>query len=95
MARGDGIKPIGSLFEKYARALKPPQTHVITTFCDVVADVVGITLDSAEIAYSTHTKIITVRTASPVKTEILLKKQILLTHLKGRLGVGNAPRDIL
>lgn len=94
MPRGDGIKPLSDLFAKYTR-LKAPQTHVVEVFTEVVADVLQITLKEGTVRYSTHNKTLTITAAGAIKSELLLHKQELLTHLKGRLGPQNAPVEII
>jgi len=95
MPRGEGTKKISDLFTKYQHTLKAPQGHVIAVFSEVVMDVLGIAIDESKISYTPHTKTLSVQTASPIKSEILLHKTELLTHLKGRLGERSAPTNIL
>ncbi len=94
MARGEGIKPLGSLFEKYKKVLKAPQGVVVDAFIEVVADLVGIEIPKERVIYKVHSKTLSVSVSSPLKSEILLKKKEILTHLRGRLGGNSVPKDI-
>ena len=94
MPRGEGIKPISSLFEKYKQQLIAPQKSIIKTFCEVVDDLYGLPLKESMVEYSVYTKTISLKTPGPLRTEILLHKEEILTHLQGRLGVKSAPKII-
>lgn len=94
MSRGNGIKPLGDLFAKY-KNLKAPQQHVVSTFVEVVEDVLEITLKNEFVRYTPHSKTLSVTAPSPIKSELLLHKQEILTHVKGRLGPTNSPKDII
>lgn len=95
MSRGQGIKPIHNLFAKYHNTLRAPQGSVITVFCEVVQDVLGVTITKTQVEYTPNQKTVLIKTAGPLKSEILLQKNEILTHLKGRLGERSAPIDIL
>ena len=62
---------------------------------EVVEDVLGITLTIEQVSFAPASKLVTLRAPGPVKTEILLMKEEILAHLKGRLGPASAPRDII
>lgn len=95
MARGEGIKPINTLFEKYKNRLVAPQGSVKRAFCEVVYDLYGYTVKEDQLTYSVHTRILTLKIHSALKTELLLKKKEVMTHLKGRLGEKSAPTALL
>lgn len=95
MSRGEGIKKIDGLFDKYKKILKAPQGIVVDGFIEVVTDVVGIEIPKERVKYTTHTKILTLAISGPLKSEILLHKEEILTHMKGRLGPQSAPKNIL
>lgn len=95
MPRGEGTKKIGDLFLKYQQNLKAPQSHVVANFCEVIEDLLEIKINPKEVKFSTYTKNITLTTKGALKSEILLHKDEILTHLKGRLGVKNTPQNIL
>jgi len=94
MSRGDGIKPINNLFEKYKHTLRAPQASVVKVFIEVVQDVLEITLKEDWVAYNTYQKIITLKAPGPIATEIKRQQEIIITHLKGRLGEKSAPKTI-
>ncbi len=95
MARGEGIKKLSDLFSKYKNTLIAPQGSVINTFCEVVYETLDISLNKTQIKYNVHNKTIILNTPSVLKSEIKLHQKDILNHLKGRLGVDNAPKDIL
>ena len=95
MARGEGVKKLSHLFEKYTTSLIAPERTVINTCIEVVDDLYGWKLERSHFAYSPHTKILSITTSGPLKTELLLHKPEILEHLKGRLGVRSAPKDLI
>jgi len=95
MARGEGIKKIDGLFDKYKRVLKAPQGVVVDGFIEVVSDLIGVEIPKERIRYVTHTKTLSLSISGPLKSEILLHKDEIIRHLKGRLGQQSAPKDIL
>ncbi len=95
MSRGEGIKPINQLFEKYKNRLVAPQGSVKKAFREVVHDLYGYTIKEDQLSYSASSRILTLKMHSALKTELLLKKKEVMTHLKGRLGEKNAPVKFL
>ena len=95
MARGEGIKPINSLFEKYKSRLVAPQGSVKKSFCEIVQDLYGFEINERNLDYSVYSKTLTLKVSGPLKTELLLRKDEILTHLKGRLGDKSAPKTII
>jgi hypothetical protein len=93
--RSGEIKQLGALFEAYKHRLKAPEKTVIHTFVEVVEDVLLFTIKPDLVRYTPHNRILSLTIPGPLKSEILLKKKELLRHLKGRLGVESAPKDIL
>ncbi|NCN52726.1 hypothetical protein GW943_02875 [Candidatus Parcubacteria bacterium] len=93
--RGGGIKKVADLFETYRTRLKAPQKTVINTFTEVVSDVCGFSLRTSDVSYTPSSKTLSLKAAGPLKTEILLRKQELLIHMKGRLGASSAPNEII
>lgn len=96
MRKGRGeIKKIGELFEKYQRSLIAPQKTVIKTFIEVVYEVLEFEVAYDSVSYTPHTKTLSLRSKGPLKSEVMLHKDEILTHMKGRLGPKNAPTTIL
>ncbi len=93
--RGQGIKHVGSLFEKYTKILRAPQGVVIDAMTIIVEEVCRYTLKREQCLYDPQTQIFTLRVSGMVKTEILLKKKEILQQLREVLGERGAPRDIL
>ena len=95
MKKEKGIKPIHSLFDKYKKTLKAPETSVKKVFVEVVEEVLGITLTVEAVQYKVGSKTLSLKVGGPAKTEIMMHKQELINHLKGRLGEKSAPREII
>lgn len=95
MPRGEGIKNLNSLFDKYRKTLKAPQGSVIAAFIEVVNDVLGITVKKEAVRYTPSSKTLVIQGGGPLKSEITLHKEEILNHLKGRLGEKSAPKEIL
>jgi len=93
--RGSEVRKIGDLFEKYKHTLRAPQGVVTNAFIEVVTDLIGIEIPKEHISYSVHNKTLTMRIPGPLKTEILLKKKEILTHMKGRIGEQSVPKVFL
>lgn len=93
-ARGE-IKKVADLFEKYRRTLIAPERTVITTFVEVVEDVAGITVPPGSVTYKPSTRTLVIKGAGPLKTEIGMRRDEILAHMKGRLGERNAPTTLL
>jgi hypothetical protein len=94
-SRGKGIKRVSDLFTAYQTRFRAPEKSVLSVFIDVVSEVVGITIRLSECSYTPVSQLLTLTTRGPQKTEILLRKKEILTHMKGRLGEKSAPRDIV
>lgn len=92
--RGQGITHVGSLFEKYSKVLRAPQSTVIVASIAVIEGVCGHTLATRECRYNTYTQTLTVTASGMIKTEILLHKKTILKNLREVLGEKSAPKDI-
>jgi hypothetical protein len=92
--RGEIVK-IGALFETYKKRFKAPQGSVIAAFHEVVDDVLHIPMRTSWSTYTPTTRTLTLSAPGPIKTEILLRKQDILLHLKGRLGERSTPLHII
>lgn len=96
MRQGRGqITKLSDLFDKYKKTLKAPQGIVVSCFIEVVEDLIGIPVAKKDVKYTVYTKTLAVRVQGPLKSEILLRKKEILSHMKGRLGEGSAPLEIL
>ena len=92
--RGGEVRKVGDLFDKYKQTLQAPQGIVIGVFIEVVSDLIGITIPKERISYSVHNKALTMQISGPLKSEILLQKEEIFTHMKGRLGGKGVPQQI-
>ncbi len=79
----------------YKKRLRAPQGSVIEAVREVIEDVTGIALTKDMFEYSPHTKILRITARGAIKSEVLLHKDEILTHMKGRLGAQSAPTTIL
>lgn len=95
MARGEGIKKIDSLFDRYKKVLRAPQGVVVESFIEVVNDLVGVEIPKERVKYTVHSKTLSLAISGPLKSEIMLHKDEILLHLKGRIGQQSAPKQIL
>lgn len=93
-SRGEIVK-ISSLFEVYRKRLKAPEKSVILVCIEVINDVLGVSLKETWCAYSPQTRMLKLSVPGTLKTEIMLHKNEILTHVQGRLGERSAPQDIL
>lgn len=95
MARGEGIKKVSDLFETYRKRLKAPQKTIVSSFQEVVRDLYGIEVKAEYVTYTPFSRTLSLKAPGTLKTEIILRKGEILAHIKGRLGVQNAPKDII
>lgn len=86
---------IGTLFEKYRKRLRPPQSTVISTFCALVAAEVGVILTPAQVRYNVHLRLVNVTTLGPQKSEILFNKARILELCREALGPQGTPEHIV
>ncbi len=91
----DAPTKIGDLFEVYRKRLRAPQKSVITVAKEIIHDLLGVSLDAKVFSYSPHTRTLSIRASGMVKSEIALRKEEILAHLKGRLGEKSAPTTLL
>ena len=77
------------------KTLRAPQGAVITACREVIKDLVEIEVPKEKLKYSPQTRILSFTVGGPLKSEVMLHKKDILTHLKGRLGPQNAPKDII
>lgn len=90
-----GPKKISALFDVYRKRLKAPQASVVHALCEVVQDLLGITLEEQRVEHDPRTRITRLNIRGAQKSEILLHKEEILTHIKGRVGSQNAPTTLI
>jgi len=88
------MKHISDLFSRYKNVIKPPQASVVKEFVEVCKEVSGLDIKNEQCSYTVSSKTIYLQTHSLIKSELLQKKEQLLTELKKRLGK-NSPTQIL
>ena len=94
IGRGEVIK-VADLFEKYTRLLYAPEGVVIRTFQEVVADTIGAAVLKEQCSYTPSSRTLKLSVSGPLKSEILLRKDEILLHMKGRLNDKNTPEHII
>jgi hypothetical protein len=93
---GNGVpKKISDLFEVYRKRLRAPQGSVIDAATEVISDVLGVPMKREYLAYDPKSRILRVNASGPLKSEVSLRREEILNHLKGRLGTKSAPLTIL
>lgn len=92
--RGQGVVHIKDLFSKYTSVLKAPQKVVIEHFIHIVFEVLGYTLKKEQCRYNPTTHTINLTVSGVLKTEIIFKKQELLTKLNSLLSKKDAIQDL-
>ncbi len=96
MRKGRGeITKISALFEKYKNTLQAPEKTVVDCFTEVVEDVIGLRVPHKAVKYTVYSQTLSVSVSGPLKSEIKLRKSEILTHMKGRIGEKNAPKEII
>ncbi len=90
-----GTVQIGSLFEKYKQRLRPPQGIVISAFCTIVSLELGVVLAPAMVRYNVHSRLLSITTSGPYKTEILIRRRRILALCRETLGELGAPEQIV
>lgn len=93
--RGQGVVHVSNLFAKYTNVLRAPQGSVVSAFIETVAEGFGFTIRKDQCIYNTNTQTLTVRVSGMLKSEIVLKKKVILAAMRERLGPKSAPKDIL
>ena len=93
--RGQGIIKVSDLFKKYKDVLKAPQGVVVTAFIEVIFDLLGVRIEKEHCTYSVATKTLAVRVPGMIKSEIKLRKKLILQLIGQKIGVKSAPNEIL
>jgi hypothetical protein len=91
----EGPTPLRDLFKKYRDHLVAPQASVEQAAADILSDLLGHPVTSNDLTYTPSSRTLSLRLRGPLRTEALLHKAELMTHLQGRLGVRNAPKTIM
>jgi hypothetical protein len=96
MKSSDGqLRPLHSLFDVYKKRLHAPQKVVVTAFCEVMEDLFGVTVPAERVVYKPGSKTLVVSVSGALKSELKMREDEVLTHLKGRVGAKSAPTTII
>ncbi len=85
---------LGNLLARYARIFKPPQASVEKECIVVITEVCGITLLPHQLEYRVATRTLQLKTPSLLRSELLMKSNLILDELAKRLG-STAPTTLL
>lgn len=94
-ARRGELTKVGSLFDKYLKVLKPPQSSVEKVACEVINEVVGCRLLPHQVSYTVATRTLYVKAPGLIRTEVTLKRTEVLYRLKERLPGNDSPETLL
>ncbi|MBI4086893.1 hypothetical protein HY416_02840 [Candidatus Kaiserbacteria bacterium] len=83
------------MFEKYRTRLRPPQGVVVTAFCAVIENELGIRLPTSSVRYNVYNRTIGVTAGGPQKTEIILNQKHILDLCRETLGDLGSPQQIV
>jgi hypothetical protein len=86
MKRRGELIAVKNLFAIYQNKLQPPQETVIVVMCEVLNEVLGVTLKKESLKYNVATKTLTVNVPSILKQEIRKQNDKILTKAKNKLG---------
>ncbi len=86
---------LGHLLLRYKTILKPPQASVEKEAVAVITEVTGITLTTAQLSYTVHTRTLTIKAPSLLRSELYLKREVILSTLRQRLGEQSAPTTLI
>lgn len=93
--RGQGVTHVSNLFSKYITLLKPPQGVVVQASIDVINEMFHYTIQKKQCTYHTHSKTLSLTIPGALKTEVLLRKNEVLTEIGKKIGIENTPKNIL
>lgn len=93
--RGGDIKKVSDLFLKYKERLIAPESSVTNAFVEVVEDLMGVKVSVDRVKYTPSSRTLSLNLPATLKSEIKLNEKEIISHLKGRIGVKNAPKTIL
>jgi len=89
------MKQISSLFEKYKKTLRPPQSSVEKEVVAVISHITSITITTDQVSYSPSTKTVKLLTPSIVRSEVLKQKAAIIAALQSSMSQAHAPRELL
>lgn len=91
-----GPKKIDTLLSRYTTRFRPPQKTVLTTFTAIVERECGVVVAPEVVDYVVSKRmIVTTRLPGPVRSEVLLKKDTILSCCVECLGEAYAPTSIV
>ncbi len=86
---------IKDLFAKYKNTLIAPQKTVELEVVRVVGELFAIKLEEKQVKYTPASRTLVFLVPAIIKQELKIKQGEILSELKRRLGVKNAPQTIL
>lgn len=89
-----GAKPIKDIFTTYRDRLVAPEATVIETSCEVISELLAIKIQPSQLSYTVTTRTLYIK-HSLVRSAVLPHRELVLAHLKGRIGSKSAPTSIV
>lgn len=87
--------PVKDLFAVYRARLQAPQASVVKEVVVVVQEVTGIAVTIDQFTYNVHTKAVSAKVPSVIRSELQYKHTEIRKRLVERLGEKSAPDIIL
>lgn len=94
IGRGEVVR-IGSLFDHYKKRFTAPERTVVLACIEVLKELFSFQLKENQCRYAPRSRTITLIVSGPLKTEIQLQKEKVLTGIRERVGEKNAPIHLL
>jgi hypothetical protein len=91
----ENYNQLGNLLERYKKHFKPPQASVEKVCISVIKDITGMPLGAHQITYTVHSRTVTIKAPSLIKSELKTHHTAILLELEKRLGLGGAPTTII
>ena len=92
--RGE-LKSVSSLFDRYKKTLVAPESSVVTAFLEVVDDLLSVKVVKEKVRYSPSSRTLSLLGLGSLRSEIKMREEEILVHLRGRLGEKSAPKRVL
>ncbi len=94
MSRGELTK-VSSLFDKYKKTLIAPEASVINAFLEVMEDLLSVKLSKEKVRYNPTSRTLSLRGLGALRSEVKIREDEILNHLRGRLGEKSSPRRVM
>ena len=86
---------LGNLIDRYKHIIKPPQASVQKQAIKTIENITTLILREDQIVYNVHTRTLTIKAPSLIRSELAMSYGAILEALKTELGPQNAPHQII